>query len=140
MNLQLGVSTKCYHPEGHMHDLRGGSLFAIAISAPPHPWLIPDSSLTHPRLIPAPCPQNRPIVDNHYQNTHPVHQMANSVYGNPSSSCPARSGIPSRTPKPRFRVRRIRTGPELAGSSAPGLSCVARFERSAGVFADRAAS
>ena len=27
-----------------------------------------------------------------------------------------------------------------AGRAAPGLSCVARFERSAGVFADRAAS
>ena len=44
----------------------------------------------------------------------------------------------------RPETRLIQTGPNTAGTKRaeqpPGLSCVARFERSAGVFADRAAS
>ena len=40
-----------------------------------------------------------------------------------------------------FRVRDLSTGPEPAGTKRAeqphGLSCVARFERSAGVLADR---
>ena len=47
----------------------------------------------------------------------------------------------SRTPNRPFRVRDLSNGPEAAGTKRAeqphGLSCVARFERSAGVFADR---
>ena len=51
---------------------------------------------------------------------------------------------PSRTPNSSFRVRDLTNGPNTAGTKRAeqphGLSCVALFERSAGVFADRAAS
>ena len=43
--------------------------------------------------------------------------------------------------KPPFRVRDLSNGPNTAGTKRAeqphGLSCVARFERSAGVLADR---
>ena len=68
--------------------------------------------------------------------SHPVHQSAQSVYGILQLKLPC-------TPNLAFRVRiskRPRTSRHKAGRAAPGLSCVARFERSAGVFADRAAS
>ena len=49
---------------------------------------------------------------------------------------------PSRTPTSSFRVQDLPTGPNPAGTKRAeqphGLSCVARFERSAGVLADRA--
>ena len=43
-------------------------------------------------------------------------------------------------PEEAANPNRPETSRHKAGRAAPGLSCVARFERSAGVFADCAAS